>query len=198
VSRPRSEAKRNAILAAALRVFAKEGLAAPTSAVSKEAGVAEGTLFIYFPTKGELVDAVFRDIRVELATAILSSFPRKKDVQTRVRHIWDRFVDWGVEHPDAHWVATLMIARSDLKADPSDAEKAVQAEFEAIHRSLREQKLALDLPPELFQATLDALAEMTIRMIHRRPELAARYRRAGFEVLWRGVGGPTSRSKMSV
>jgi AcrR family transcriptional regulator len=197
VSRPRSEAKRNAILAAAIRVFAKEGLSAPTSAVSREAGVAEGTLFIYFPTKGQLVDAVFRDIRVELATAILSSFPRKKDVRTRVLHIWDRFVDWGVEHPEAHWVAIQMIARSDLKPNHSEAEKAVRAEFEAIHHSLREQKLGTNLPPELFQAALDAMAEMTIQMIQRKPELAASYRRAGFELLWRGVGGPPSNSKMS-
>ena len=48
MARPKSEDKRNAILDAATRVFAESGLsAAPTSEISKQAGVAEGTLFTY-------------------------------------------------------------------------------------------------------------------------------------------------------
>ena len=43
MARPKSEDKRNAILDAATRVFAERGLtAAPTSEISKQAGVAEG------------------------------------------------------------------------------------------------------------------------------------------------------------
>jgi AcrR family transcriptional regulator len=198
VSRKRSEVKRSAILAAAVRVFAKEGLSAPTSAVSREAGVAEGTLFIYFPTKVQLLDAVFREIQHELATAILSSFPRKKDVRTRMLHIWDRFVGWGVEHPEALGVAVQMSARPDLTTNRSATEKGVRAEFEAIHGSFRELKLGPKLTPELVQAALDALAEMTIQMILRKPELATKYRRAGFELFWNGVGEQRSNSKMSV
>lgn len=198
MSRARSEAKRNAILAAAIRVFAKEGLTAPTSAVSREAGVAEGTLFIYFPTKVQLLDAVYRDIRLELATAILSSFPRKKDVRTRMLHIWDRFVGWGVEHPEALRVAVQISARPDLTPNRSETEKKVRAEYEAIHRSFRELKLGPKLPSELVQAALDALAEMTILMMLRNPERTTKYRRAGFELFWNGVTGPRSNSKMSV
>ncbi len=189
MSRTRSEAKQNAILAGAIRVFAKEGLSAPTSAVSREAGVAEGTLFIYFPTKVQLLDAVFRDIRLELATAILSSFPRKKDVRTRMMHIWDRFVGWGVAHPEALGVAVQMSARPDLTTNHSETERGVRVEFETIRRSFRELKLGPKLPPELVQAALDALAEMTIKMILRKPELTEKYRRAGFELFWNGVGG---------
>jgi hypothetical protein len=89
-------------------------------------------------------------------------------------------------------------ARSDLTQISSEAEKAVRAEFEAIHRLLREQKLSPNLPPELVQAALDALAEMTIQTILRKPELAAKYRRAGFDLFWKGVGGQRSNYKMSV
>jgi AcrR family transcriptional regulator len=55
VARPKSDDKPNAILDAATRVFAGRGLtAAPTSEISKHAGVAEGTLFTYFKTKDAL------------------------------------------------------------------------------------------------------------------------------------------------
>ncbi len=96
MARPKSEDKRNAILDAATRVFAECGLtAAPTSEISKEAGVAEGTLFTYFKTKDDLMNALYREIKLELADAMMSGFPRKKSVRTRLQHVWDGYVNWG-------------------------------------------------------------------------------------------------------
>jgi AcrR family transcriptional regulator len=88
VARPRSDDKRNAILDAATRAIAERGLtAAPTSEISKQAGVAEGTLFTYFKTKDDLINALYRESKLELADAIMSGFPRKKSVRTRLRHV---------------------------------------------------------------------------------------------------------------
>src|SRR6202047_2198132 len=96
VARPKREDKRNAILDAATRVFAARGLtAAPTSEISKQAGIAEGTLFTYFETKEDLINALYREIKLELADAMMSGFPRKKSVRTRLRHVWDGYVSWG-------------------------------------------------------------------------------------------------------
>src|SRR6202049_2133314 len=101
MARPKSENKRNAILDAATRLFAERGLtAAPTSEISKQAGVAEGTLFTYFRTKDDLINALYREIKLELADAMMSDFPRKKNVGTRMRHVWDRYVDWGIANPN--------------------------------------------------------------------------------------------------
>ena len=100
MARPKSEGKRNAILDAATRLFAERGLtAAPTSEISKQAGVAEGTLFTYFRTKDDLINALYREIKLELADAMMSDFPRKQNVATRLRHVWDRYVNWGIANP---------------------------------------------------------------------------------------------------
>jgi AcrR family transcriptional regulator len=78
VARPKSEGKRNAILDAATRLFAERGLAAgPTSVISKRAEVAEGTLFTDFESKDDLIDARYREIKLELADAMMSDFPRE-------------------------------------------------------------------------------------------------------------------------
>jgi AcrR family transcriptional regulator len=101
VARPKSEDKRNAILDAATRLFAERGLTAPpTSEISKQAGLAEGTLFTYFKTKDDLINALYREIKLELADAMMSDFPRKRNVRTRLRHVWDRYVHWGVANPE--------------------------------------------------------------------------------------------------
>ncbi|MBX5491462.1 MAG: helix-turn-helix transcriptional regulator [Chloroflexi bacterium] len=55
----RREETRERLLAAALEVFAEQGYhAGTTKAITQRAGVAEGLLFHYFPTKAELLVAV--------------------------------------------------------------------------------------------------------------------------------------------
>jgi AcrR family transcriptional regulator len=59
----RSDAERNRdrILAAARSVFAREGLSASMASVARQADVGIATLFRRFPTKDELIEAVFAD-----------------------------------------------------------------------------------------------------------------------------------------
>ncbi|OBA76286.1 TetR family transcriptional regulator [Mycobacterium sp. 1554424.7] len=59
----RSDAERNRdrILAAARSVFAREGLTASMASVARQADVGIATLFRRFPTKEELIEAVFDD-----------------------------------------------------------------------------------------------------------------------------------------
>ena len=59
MARPKSEDKRIAIIAATIHMIAEQGLGAPTAAIAKVAGVAEGTLFKYFATKDELLNAAY-------------------------------------------------------------------------------------------------------------------------------------------
>src|SRR3989442_11600922 len=51
MARPKSQEKRNALLAAAIELIAEQGLSAPTSEIAHVAGVAEGPLLNYFQTK---------------------------------------------------------------------------------------------------------------------------------------------------
>lgn len=59
----RSDAERNRdrILVAARSVFAREGLTASMASVARQADVGIATLFRRFPTKEELIEAVFAD-----------------------------------------------------------------------------------------------------------------------------------------
>jgi AcrR family transcriptional regulator len=65
----RADARRNrdAMLAAARRVFAEQGLDAPLDAVTREAGVSRATQHRHFPTRESLIAAIFDDNLEELA-----------------------------------------------------------------------------------------------------------------------------------
>ena len=57
-------ARRGQILGVALKLFAKQGFAATaTKQIAREAGIAEGLIFHYFPTKADLLKAIAKERR---------------------------------------------------------------------------------------------------------------------------------------
>src|ERR1700732_1612937 len=183
VVRPKSEDKRNAILDAATRLFAERGLtAAPTSEISKQAGIAEGTLFTYFKTKDELVNALYRELKLELADAIMSDFPRKKNVGTRLRHVWDRYVNWGIANPRQRKVLAQLTVSDVLTNESRDAGSAPFVEFQYMIRDAIERRVFRnDVPVELISKSLGALVEGTIDLTVADRSKAEQYRGSAFE-----------------
>ena len=189
MARPRSEDKRNAILDAATRLFAEGGLtAAPTSEISEQAGVAEGTLFTYFKTKDDLINALYRGLKLELADAMMSDFPRKKNVRIRLRHVWDRYVNWGIANPRQRKVLAQLQVSELLTKESRAAAGAPFVEFQIMIRDAIEQRVFRnDLPVELISKSLAALVEATIDLTAANPSKANKYRDSGFQMFWAGI-----------
>jgi AcrR family transcriptional regulator len=187
MARPKSEDKRDAILVAATSVFAEGGLSAPTSAISKSAGIAEGTLFTYFPTKDDLLNALYRQIKLELAKVLMSGFARKKNVRGKLQHIWDAFVEWGVANPEKRQVLAQLVVSGKLTKETKAVGAAPFAELEVMAREAINQGTMRDFPLEFIIAMMDALTQATIELIAANPSNAAKYRRFGFEALWNGL-----------
>ena len=78
MARPRSEDKRSAIMAAAIRAIASRGPGAPTATIAKEAGVSNGSLFTYFETKADLLNQLYREIKGDMAAAALDGTPDRE------------------------------------------------------------------------------------------------------------------------
>lgn len=189
MARPRSEDKRNAILEAATRLFAERGLTdAPTSEISKQAGIAEGTLFTYFKTKDDLINALYRELKLELADAMMSDFPRKKNVRTKLRHVWDRYLNWGIANPKQRKVLAQLQVSEVLTKESKDAGGAPFVEFQTMIGDAIEQRLFRnDLPAELISRSLATLVEATIDLTVSKPSKADKYRDSGFQMFWAGI-----------
>jgi AcrR family transcriptional regulator len=184
MARPKSEDRRDALLAAATKVFAEHGLAASTSLISSTAGVSEGSLFTYFKTKDELVNALYREIRLDLADAVLANFPRKASVRQRLEHVFTKYVSWGVENP-APRKALKLVSMSNVITGQTRAEGGVLfAEVDRLYKEATEQRRVQALPAHMAGQTLKALAEMTMELIDREPKQAANYQALGFRLVW--------------
>ncbi|GIG25909.1 TetR/AcrR family transcriptional regulator [Cellulomonas denverensis] len=78
---------REALLAAARRLFAARGYHVPLSAIAREAGVGQGVLYRHFPTRIDLALAVFEQNFAELDQIAADPGP---DAFGR---LWDRLID---------------------------------------------------------------------------------------------------------
>jgi AcrR family transcriptional regulator len=187
MARPLSEEKRNAILAAAAEAVASLGVSASTAKIAKDAGIAEGTLFVYFPTKDDLLNELYLALKADMRAAIAAGYPTEASVKERCEHLWNQSIDWGAKNP-AKRKAIRQLGVSDKVTEAS--RKTGRAAFRDIQSMLDEgfrSGVLRQQPKDMLGATTDVLTDMVLEFIHRDPGDIESYRRAGFETYWGAI-----------
>ncbi len=88
--------KKELILKAALKLFNLEGFEkTPTARISKEAGVATGLLFHYFPSKEELIAAVYLHCKDSMIAALLAGLDPAAGIEEKLRRAFRNFLAWS-------------------------------------------------------------------------------------------------------
>jgi TetR/AcrR family fatty acid metabolism transcriptional regulator len=111
----RTSEKYDAILEASIRVIAKHGFhRAQISKIAKEAGVADGTIYLYFENKEDLLISIFQDkighfVRKLKYKLSITNDPAKKLFQIVSAHL--RYLE---THPDLAIVIQMEIRQSNL------------------------------------------------------------------------------------
>jgi AcrR family transcriptional regulator len=132
----RADARRNRarILEAAEAVFFEKGASASTEEVASRAGVAIGTVFRHFPTKGDLLGAMMKELRQRLTdevrtlradgdpeTALFDFFTHMVAQAAAKKAVVDLLADSGVNVPVAE---PLQALRDAIGALLTNAKKA--------------------------------------------------------------------------
>ncbi|KAF1048176.1 MAG: Fatty acid metabolism regulator protein [Herbaspirillum frisingense] len=189
MARPKSEDKRNAILAAAIKVMAELGPGAPTSKIAREAGIAEGTLFTYFATKDELLNQLYLEVKGTLHEKMMDGFPHGAPLRERVHHAWHAYVHWGALDPARRKVMQqLTVSEAILPATRIKGAEAFCGISEMIAESVSVGMLR-DQSPDFAGAIMSSLADMTIDFMLRSPDRKENYCEAGFVAFWNAIGG---------
>ncbi|MCQ6963840.1 TetR/AcrR family transcriptional regulator [Methanolobus chelungpuianus] len=95
------EDKRKALMEAALKLFTERGFhGTSTAQISKEAGVATGTLFNYFPTKEDLINGLYFEIKGQLSRSIGKEIQVQSSFQDKLRKMWYNLIEWGLDNRD--------------------------------------------------------------------------------------------------
>ena len=188
MSRTKSDDKRTGILDAALRVFAERGnLSAPTSAISEAAGVAEGTLFTYFKSKDDLVNELYTHLRARF-DQILIGYPYEADARTRLRYVWDRFIDRHLARPELLTILVQLRSSGRLFKE-NEVPTASMMEMLSVTREVVEGGKFQEAPVELMVLMVRGQCEAVVGYIQAHPSEEALCRELGFQVIWNGLQG---------
>ena len=187
MARIKSPRKRAAILRAAVREIAQAGLGAPTAKVASRAGVAAGTLFTYFPTKEQLLNELYLELKGEAYARLNAKFPGKGSLEHRARHLWSSYLDWAIQFPEKRKVSVQLnisdVITPETRAKTAAAAGAVRQTFSALDR-----RAALrGLPAGFAAATMMALQEATMEFVARQPTRRKQLVARGFQAFWRAL-----------
>jgi AcrR family transcriptional regulator len=188
MARQKNEEKRQAILQAATEVIAKQGLGAPTASIAKAAGVADGTLFVYFPTKSDLFDQLYRSIKEDMIADVMARLPADgADLKTRFSHIWRVWTNWGAQQP-AQRKALAQLSASDL-VTPASRQAAVDAAADilAIIAAISAGGALRDAPQAFVGALVEAMATVTMDSMAQDAALADTRCADGFTAVWHAL-----------
>jgi TetR/AcrR family fatty acid metabolism transcriptional regulator len=76
------------IIAAAVRVFARKGYYnSRVSDIAREAGIAAGTIYLYFKTKDEILVTLFRDKMAEFVASVRKAISDLPDAVSKLRRL---------------------------------------------------------------------------------------------------------------
>ena len=114
MARPKSDDKRSAIMRAAIRVIAADGLGAATATIAKEAGVSNGSLFTYFETKADLLNRLYVELKTEMAAVGLVGLPNRSGIRKQAQYMWSHLLHWGTSFPEKRRVIAQSAYRTRL------------------------------------------------------------------------------------
>ncbi|MGH3247613.1 MAG: TetR/AcrR family transcriptional regulator [Trebonia sp.] len=188
MARPKSDDKRDALLAAATRVIVAQGLSAPTAVIAREAGVSNGSLFTYFETKADLFNQLFLELKTGMAAASLEGLPLQEPLREQFSRMWSNWMRWATSNPDKRRALALLSVSDDIAPQTRAASHLAMAEIAEMLERARAGGPMPDAPMEFVVAIMNSLAEATMDFMVSDPARADEHSRVGFDALYRVVG----------
>jgi len=189
MARPKSEDKRNALMAAATHVIAAQGLSAPTAIIAREAGVSNGSLFTYFDTKADLFNNLYLQLKSGMAAASLAGLPVDAPLREQFFQMWSNWMRWATSNPERRRALALLDVSDEITQEARAESHQAMAEVAGMLEEARSKGPMRDAPMEFVVAMMNSLAEATMDFTINDPANADAHRRVGFDALWRIVNG---------
>jgi TetR/AcrR family fatty acid metabolism transcriptional regulator len=126
------------IIDAAVRVFARNGFYnSRVSDIAREAGIASGTIYLYFKTKDEILVTLFREKMAAFVSALRTEIARERDPEAKIRRLVRLHFEVLEASPDMAEVVQVEL-RQGQKFFRGASAHEISAYFELIGSILHE------------------------------------------------------------
>jgi len=137
------------IIDAAVRVFARNGFYnSRVSDIAREAGIASGTIYLYFKTKDEILVTLFREKMAAFVSALRKEIAGEPDAPAKLRRLVRLHFETLEARPDLAEVVQLEL-RQGQKFFRGASAHEISAYFDLIGSVLEEGVAAGLFRPEL-------------------------------------------------
>jgi AcrR family transcriptional regulator len=187
MARPRSEGKRNAIMAAATRVIVTHGLSAPTAMIAREAGVSNGSLFTYFETKADLLNQLYLELKAEMASTALEGLPAEANLRDQTFHVWSKWMGWAVANPEKRRALAQLGVSDEITPATRAAGYKTMRSLADLTEQVRATGPLRNVSLAFVGAIMNSLAEATMDFMIQDKANAEQHCKVGFEACWRAM-----------
>ena len=186
------------IIEAAVRVFARRGYYnSRVSDIAREAGIAAGTIYLYFKTKDDILVTLFRDKMAEFVGALRKAIAGEADAASKIRRLVSLHFAMLEENPDLAEVVQVEL-RQGQKFFRGASSQEIGAYFALIGSVLEEGvaqgRFRPDLPvkvaTKMLFGAMDQVA--TSWVLGKRGYQLVDTADAVTEIFLQGVAAPTS------
>ena len=178
------EDKKKKILEAALKLFIEKGIDnTSTSLISKEAGVAAGTLYVYFKTKVDLIIELGTSIQEESLENFLDLIESPVCYES-LEKFWNERVEWGVNNPDKYkFMIQFKSSPYNIKNDNVKIPDHEKRLLNLIEDGIK-NRILKDLPPKYISGFFSSHYIFTVEYII---QTMTKERKIFFETFFDGI-----------
>lgn len=172
---------RDDILDSAVDLIDREGIGVSTARVAAHAGVSNGTLFHYFPTKQDFIDALYLRVKRSLADAI-----GETDVavppEDRAHQVWDRWVAWALSAPARHRVVLLLKGGGVVRPEAVSEAAALFSGVTDVLDAAAKDGTLVPMPLPYLAAVVEAQVDVAVTA-----QLDGAARDTAFDMAWASI-----------
>jgi len=156
--------KRSAILKATLDLISERGFHnTPMSLIAKTAGVSTGIVYHYFSGKEELINELYKEIKLDTFQAMLANYSEDLTLRVRFNDIWHNYVRYSINHHSRGLFLEQFENSPYLKHVEGDFSEAVAPFFNLFQQGVQEGIFIPLSPIVLFDLSFAPVAALVKR-----------------------------------
>lgn len=123
-----------------MKLLVEKGVqATPMSAIARAAGTGMGTIYNYFPTKEELINAIYLYVKKSEITLVVNSIDKNASLKSKFLDFYTAFINFYLKYPESFAFMDQMQNSPIIQpATREEGKAAFMPVFELVEQGQRE------------------------------------------------------------
>lgn len=184
--KPKDEHKLSAIHDEAMKLVNQTGFASLRMAdVASAAGIATGTLYVYYKSKEELINAIYFKTKSEIINVLLNTEHAQADYYLTLKNMWMAYMYYCMQYPEKMLFVEQFVHSGYISSDVLNQTESMLYPLNQFLEFGQQKGLTKKLPIELLKAQMQGSITETIKYLNKRQQtLSASQLNDCFAMTW--------------